>query len=49
MWLLVRLDKYLKVLCIIKCCFVVKEVVDKGCVKVNGVLVKLLIDLKFND
>lgn len=44
-----RLDKYLKVLRIIKCCIVVKEVVDKGRIKVNGILVKSLMDLKVND
>ncbi|HGC8288158.1 TPA: RNA-binding S4 domain-containing protein [Streptococcus agalactiae] len=44
-----RLDKYLKVSCIIKRRPVAKEVADKGRVKVNGVLAKSSTDLKLND
>ncbi|HFI4971713.1 TPA: RNA-binding S4 domain-containing protein [Streptococcus agalactiae] len=44
-----RLDKYLKVSRIIKRRPVVKEVADKGRVKVNGVLAKSSTDLKLND
>ncbi|HGC9891310.1 TPA: RNA-binding S4 domain-containing protein [Streptococcus agalactiae] len=44
-----RLDKYLKVSRIIKRRPVAKEVADKGCVKVNGVLAKSSTDLKLND
>lgn len=44
-----RLDKYLKVSRIIKRRPVAKEVVDKGRVKVNGVLAKSSTDLKLND
>ena len=44
-----RLDKYLKVSRIIKRRPVAKEVVDKGRIKVNGVLAKSSTDLKVND
>lgn len=44
-----RLDKYLKVSRIIKRRPVAKEVVDKGRIKVNGILAKSSTDLKIND
>lgn len=44
-----RLDKFLKVSRIIKRRPVAKEVVDKGRIKVNGVLAKSSTDLKIND
>lgn len=44
-----RLDKFLKVSRIIKRRPVAKEVVDKGRIKVNGVLAKSSTDLKLND
>ena len=44
-----RLDKYLKVSCIIKRRPVAKEVADKGRIKVNGILAKSSTDLKIND
>lgn len=44
-----RLDKYLKVSRIIKRRPIAKEVVDKGRIKVNGILAKSSTDLKIND
>ncbi|HFU4222019.1 TPA: RNA-binding S4 domain-containing protein [Streptococcus suis] len=44
-----RLDKYLKVSRIIKRRTVAKEVVDKGRIKVNGILAKSSTDLKVDD
>ena len=44
-----RLDKYLKVSRIIKRRPAAKEVVDKGRIKVNGILAKSSTDLKIND
>lgn len=44
-----RLDKFLKVLCLIKCCILVKEVLDKGCIIINGIVVKVSINVKVGD
>lgn len=49
MVIIMWLDKYLKVFWLIKRCIVVKEVVEKGCIVVNGVMVKLGINVKFGD
>lgn len=44
-----RLDKYLKVLWLIKWCMLVKEVSDQGRIIINGNVVKVGSDVKVED